>query len=57
LIQERDPQIVVSALRDMGGTATQAQMKPRIEAVLPPGEWSVWWKETKKNLEKIHGSI
>ncbi len=52
LIQERDPQIVVSALRDMGGTATQAQMKPRIEAVLPPGEWSVWWKETKKNLEK-----
>ncbi|HXF59088.1 MAG TPA: GreA/GreB family elongation factor [Candidatus Saccharimonadales bacterium] len=52
LIQERDPQIVVSALRDMGGTATQAQMKPRIEAVLPPGEWSAWWKETKKNLEK-----
>jgi transcription elongation factor GreA len=51
LIRTRDPQIVVSALRDLGGTATQAQMKPRIEAVLPPGEWSTWWKETKKNLE------
>jgi transcription elongation factor GreA len=51
LIRTRDPQIVVSALRDLGGTATQAQMKPRIEAVLPPGEWSAWWKETKENLK------
>ncbi len=51
LIRTRDPQVVVSALRDLGGTATQAQMKPRIEAVLPPGEWSAWWKETKENLK------
>ena len=51
LIASRDPQIVFSALRDLGGTATQAQMKPRIEAVLKAGEWSAWWKETKENLK------
>jgi len=51
LIAARDPQIVVSALRDLGRTATQAQMKPRIEAVLKPGEWSVWWKEAKEKLK------
>jgi transcription elongation factor GreA len=51
LVQARDPQIVVSALRDLGRTATQAQMKPRIEAVLKPGEWSVWWKEAKEKLK------
>jgi transcription elongation factor GreA len=51
LIQARDPQIVVSALRDLGRTATQAQMKPRIEAVLQPGEWSAWWKEAKERLK------
>jgi len=52
LVSTRDPQVVVSALRDLGGTATQAQMKPRIEAVLPPGEWSAWWKETKERLKQ-----
>ena len=52
MIAERDPGIVVAALRDMGGTATQAQMKPRIEAVLPSGAWSAWWKETKENLRR-----
>ncbi len=52
LIEKRDPQIVVSALRDLGGTATQAQMKPRIEAALRPGEWSTWWKDTKEKLKK-----
>ncbi len=51
LIQARDPQIVVSALRDLGRAATQAQMKPRIEAVLKPGEWSAWWKEAKEKLK------
>ena len=51
LIEARDPQIVVSALRDLGRAATQAQMKPRIEAVLKPGEWSAWWKEAKEKLK------
>ncbi len=52
LIETRDPQIVFSALRDLGGTATQAQMKPRIEAVLPAGSWSTWWKEAKDRLKQ-----
>ncbi len=51
LISSHDPQIVVSALRDLGGTATLAQMKPRIEAVLGAGAWSAWWKEAKENLK------
>ncbi|HMI31168.1 MAG TPA: GreA/GreB family elongation factor [Candidatus Limnocylindrales bacterium] len=51
LIEARDPQILFSALRDLGGTATLAQAKPRIEAVLAPGEWSAWWKGTKENLK------
>lgn len=52
MIAERDPGIIVAALRDMGGTATQAQMKPRIETVLSPGAWSSWWKETKENAKR-----
>jgi len=52
MIRARDPQVVVSALRDLGGTATVPQMKPRIEAVLEEGEWSSWWKETKERLQE-----
>ncbi|HMI31781.1 MAG TPA: hypothetical protein VK527_08575, partial [Candidatus Limnocylindrales bacterium] len=52
LIEARDPQILFAALRDLGGTATLAQAKPRIEAVLSPGEWSAWWKGTKENLNR-----
>ncbi len=51
LIGANDPQVVVSTLRDLGGNATLAQMKPRIEAVLPEGAWSTWWKETKERLK------
>ncbi|HEY2924707.1 MAG TPA: GreA/GreB family elongation factor [Candidatus Eisenbacteria bacterium] len=52
LIETRDPQILVSALRDLGGTATLAQMKPCIEAVLPAGSFPAWWKETKEILKQ-----
>jgi len=51
LLEAHDSQVVVSALRDLGGTATLAQMKPRIEAVLPEGTWSAWWKEAKELLK------
>ncbi len=51
LVLSRDPQIVVSALRDLGGSATLAQMKPRIEVALQAGEWPAWWKETKEKLK------
>src|SRR5436309_828518 len=63
LIRTRDPQIVVSALRDLGGTATQVQMKPRIEAVLPPAEWSAWrqeetflWRAIESRLPRLRES-
>jgi len=43
-----DPEIIVRALRDMGGTATQAQMKPRLEAALPGFDWALFWRKAKE---------
>ena len=51
LIEARDPQVVVSALRDLGGTATLAQMKPRVDAVLQGKDWATWWKDAKEKLK------
>src|SRR2546430_15925105 len=48
LIEAHDSQGVVSALRDLGGTATLAQMKPRIDAGPPQGAWAGWGKERKE---------
>ena len=51
LVAACDAQIVFSALRDIGGTATLPQLKPRIEPALLGTEWAGWWKETKENLK------
>jgi len=50
-VRTRDPEIVAAALRDVGGTATLAQLKPRIEPALGGEEWAPWWKETKDRLK------
>ncbi len=50
LVLARDPGIVFAALRDLGGTATLAQLKPRIEAVLSGADWPTWWREAKEKL-------
>lgn len=51
MVQGRDPRVLVMALRDAGGTATLAQLKPRIEASLAGADWSAWWKEVKERLK------
>ena len=48
LASEGDAEIIVRALRDMGGTATQAQMKPRLEAALPKFDWAPFWRKAKE---------
>lgn len=45
---EGDPEILVRALRDLGGVATQAQMKPRLEAALPGFDWAAFWRKVKE---------
>ncbi|HKQ19132.1 MAG TPA: GreA/GreB family elongation factor [Candidatus Eisenbacteria bacterium] len=42
-----DPEVLVRALRDVGGVATQAQLKPRLDAVLPGYDWTGWWKKAR----------
>jgi len=48
LASEGDPEVIARVLRDMGGTATQAQMKPRLEAALPGFDAVVFWKKVKE---------
>ena len=51
LAQSGDPEVLVRALRDAGGTATGAQLKPRLEAALPDFEWGGYWKQAKEGLK------
>ena len=51
LAQEGDPEVLVRALRDVGGTATGAQLKPRLEAALPDFEWAGYWKQAKEGFK------
>lgn len=48
LASEGAAEILVRALRDMGGVATQAQMKPRMETALPGFDWAVFWRKVKE---------
>lgn len=51
LAEEGHPEILVRALRDIGGSATQAQLKPKLDAALPGFDWSVFWKRSKERLK------
>ena len=55
LARAGDPDVLVRALRDAGGTATQAQLKPRLEAALPGFDWSGYWKAVKEKLKSERG--
>lgn len=48
LASEGDPEVIVRALRDMGGVATQAQMKPRLEGALPGFDAALFWRKVKE---------
>lgn len=47
LADEGSAEVLVRVLRDVGGVATQAQLKPRLEAALPGYDWSAYWKQAK----------
>ncbi|HKW50970.1 MAG TPA: GreA/GreB family elongation factor, partial [Candidatus Eisenbacteria bacterium] len=51
LAQAGDPEVLVRALRDVGGTATAPQLKPRLEAALSGFEWAVYWKQAKEGFK------
>jgi len=52
LAKAGSPEVLVRALRDAGGgMATQAQLKPRLEAALPGFDWSGYWKQVKDKLK------
>lgn len=52
LAQEGNPEVLVRALRDVGGTATAAQLKPRLETALPGFEWAQYWKQAKERFRE-----
>ncbi len=51
IADQGDPELLVRALRDVGGTATAAQLKPRFEVALPGFDWNVYWKVAKERLK------
>jgi transcription elongation factor GreA len=51
LVESGDSEVVVRVLRDLGGTATAAQMKPRLEATVPSYDWGAYWKQAKESLK------
>jgi transcription elongation factor GreA len=44
------PDAVLAALRDLGGTATVAQLRQRLEPLLAGGGWAPYWKSMKERL-------
>ena len=52
LAQAGDPEVLVRALRDVGGTATAAQLKPRLDTALPGFEWAQYWKQAKERFKE-----
>lgn len=51
LAESGDPEVLVRALRDVGGTATAAQLKPRLEIALPGFDWNAYWRQSKDRLK------
>ncbi len=47
LAEGGEAEVLVRALRDVGGAATAAQLKPRLEAALPGFDWGGYWKQAK----------
>ena len=52
LAQAGAPEVLVRALRDIGGTATAAQLKPKLDAALPGFEWPQYWKQAKERFKE-----
>ena len=48
LAEKGDAEILVRILRDVGGMATAAQLKPKLEAAVPGMDVSAYWKQSKE---------
>ncbi len=46
-----DSEVLVRALRDVGGAATAGQLKPRLELAIPGFDWSGYWKQAKEGFK------
>jgi len=51
-IAAADPEAVLAALRDLGGTATATQLRQRLEPHLAGAEWTPFWKTTRERLKQ-----
>ncbi|HEY7728289.1 MAG TPA: hypothetical protein VID50_07520, partial [Candidatus Eisenbacteria bacterium] len=49
---ECDPEAVLAALRDLGGSGTASQIRQRLEAHLAGVEWSDFWKTARDRLKE-----
>jgi transcription elongation factor GreA len=47
-----DPEAVLAALRDLGGTGTAPQLRQRLEAHLAGVEWAPFWKAMRDRLKQ-----
>ncbi len=52
LAKAGDPDLLARALREVGGRATTANLKPRFEAAFPDGDWSSYLKKAKETLKE-----
>jgi transcription elongation factor GreA len=51
LAEAGDSEVLVRALRDVGGAATASQLKPRLEIAIPGFDWSGYWKQAKEGFK------
>jgi transcription elongation factor GreA len=51
LLDGGDPDVIVRALRDIGGAGTSAQLRSQVEAALPGADWNHFWKQAKDRLK------
>jgi len=47
-----DPDLLARALREVGGKASTANLKPRFETALPDGDWSSYIKKAKEKIKE-----
>ncbi len=51
LAKAGDPDLLARALREVGGKASTANLKPRFETAFPDGDWSAYIKKAKEKIK------
>jgi len=52
LAKAGDPDLIVRALREVGGRSTTANLKPRFEMASPGGDWAAYLKKAKDKAKE-----